>query len=417
MPDHTSQFNIVSQISEKMLLSIIHELQNSGDFPSVLSGAQPLMAPPLGTELDFTYRIDLGVPTLSTSSGDATKLTLSFPFKGILQLGAEIQALPPVSASSPKVPVNFHGSVSADVTLALARIGTYGYLELVTQDLQALSLQVQYDTDVGGIAPILDRMIYRILLTMLRGLSSIPVSHGFEMDTTTGWQITNNTIRIIDTGHPGDHNDVTIALNTWPNRNRGNPAGLADFVNPGFDLSLCYDERVLVQAVAQALTDDRIPKVYDDNGCPKADGSVQVSDITVNLGAGSIAIFVQATSSGNNFDARGVAALRIDPGNLLRIDVNADSGSQRFLAGVTAVLARALFAVFSLETFADPGLTNRPAACRDRIMPSVLCGTPLSLVFTAPVPTTKVLLAYAIQNIDVTENEMSIFGQISTSHT
>lgn len=417
MPDHTSRFNIVTQLSEKMLLSIIHELQNSGDFPSVLTGLRPLPAPPLGSQLDFSYEIDLGLPTLSTSSGSPTELALAFPFTGFLQLGAQILARPPVPASSHQAPVPFQGSVAARVTLNLARVGTYGYLELVTKDLETLTLQVQYDTAVGGNGPIFDRMIFRILLSMLRGISSIAVSHAFEMDTTTGWQITNNTLKIIDGGHPGDRNDVTVALNTWPNRFRGDPAGLADFVNPNSDLAICYDERLLVQAVAQALSDDRLPNVYNDKGCPTTDGPVKLTDIAINLGDGNIALFVQATMNGANFDARGVVTLHVDAGNVLRVDVTAETGSQDFLAGVAGVLTRALFAVANLETFADPNVGNRPAACRDRVMLSTLCGIPVSLVLKAPVPTTKVLLTYTIQQIDVTANEMCLFGQISTSHS
>ena len=417
MPDHTSRFNVVSQLSETMLDSIIREQQESGDFPSRWQGSEPLNAAPLGMVLTFSYDMTLGVPGVSTLEGDTGKLTLAVDIKGLLQLDAEIGARPPVGASSHVIPVKFRGSVTADVPLLVARIGTYAYLELATRVLQTVALQVQYDTDVGGNGPIFTRMIQRIVLAQLYDLNSIPISHAFEIVTTTGWKITNYTIRIIGGPSPPDRDDVTIALNTWPNRDRGIRAGLSDFVNPGFDFAICYDERFLVQALSEALADDRIPKEYDENGCPLPGGPVQVQDITINLNDGYIYLFIDATLNGGTFDCEGRLTLDVAPGPILQVKVNADPGPFAFLSGLSAVLARALFAVANLETFADPTVPDRPAACRVLVFPPALCGTDLSLVLNAPVPKTKVKLGYEIERIDVSANELSTLGHIVTTHS
>jgi hypothetical protein len=133
-------------------------------------------------------------------------------------------------------------------------------------------------------------MIQRIVLAQLFDLNSIPISHAFEIVTTTGWKITNYTIRIIGGPSPPDRDDVTIALNTWPNRDRGIRAGLADFVNPGFDFAICYDERFLAQALSEALADDRVPKEYDEHGCPLPGGPFRVQDMTIALNDGYLRV-------------------------------------------------------------------------------------------------------------------------------
>jgi hypothetical protein len=97
--------------------------------------------------------------------------------------------------------------------------------------------------------------------------------------------------------------------------------------------------------------------------------------------------------------------------------VNAEPGTFDFLSGVSAVLARALFAVVNLETFADPTVLDRPAACRARVFPTTLCGTDVSLALNAPVPKTKVELTYEIERIDISADELSTLGHISTTHS
>lgn len=218
--------------------------------------------------------------------------------------------------SSHEIPVHFHGGVATQIPLKLAHLGTYGYLELATRELQTVPVHVEYDGDVGGNGPLFGRMIQRIVLARLHDLSSVPVSHGFEMEMTTGWAITNHAIRIIDGPSPADPGNVTIALNTWPNRGRGIPTGLNDWVNPGFEFGVCYDERFLVQAVAQALADDRIPKEYDECGCPKVGGPVRVQDIAINLAEGCITLFVTATYNGGNFVLGGGWCWTLDQGTL-----------------------------------------------------------------------------------------------------
>lgn len=413
MQDHSSKFNVVTQLSEKALVRIIRALQTSQDFPSRWQGRKRLTAAALGIELSFSYDVKLGEPELRAESGNAGKLALVFDFQGVLQLDAEIRLRPPVNASSHNVSVRFHGSVEAQVPLMLARIGTYGYLELATRELRTVALQVEYDGDIGGNAPIFNRMVQRILLANLVELGSIPISHGFEMETTGGSAVTNYTLRVIDGPSPPDRDDVTIALNTWPNRYCGSRAGLHDWVNPGFDLAICYDERFLVQAVTWALSDDRVPKEYDESGCPEPRGPVRVRDIALNLGDGYLDVFIDATCNGGNFDARGRVTLFVEPRNTLGLAVACDQGSGEFLTGVSTMLARSILALAGLETFADAAEPDRPSACRARIMPPALCGTPISLVLNASIPRTKVRLAYEIDRIDITRNEMSTRGGIA----
>lgn len=417
MADHSCRFNVVTQLSETVLERILRELQDAGAFPKRWQGRKALNAAPLDMELGFGFDIELSPPTLATESGDAAKLSLGLDFRGVLRLDARIDSRPPVGASAHDVPVPFHGSVAAAVPLQLARRGTYGYLELATRELRDVAVHVRYDDAVGGNGPLYDRLIQRILLVQLHGLSSIPISHGFELETTTGWEITNHTIRIIDGPSPPDRDDVTIAMNTWPNRFRGRRADLHDWVNPGSDIAICYDERFLAQAVARAVADDRIPREYDDKGCPQPGGPIQLQDATVNLNDGALNVFIEATRHGAAHGARGQIKLQVDPGDVVRAMVVCDAGSASFLRGVSHVLLRAVFAVADLETFADPDEPDRDAAYRDRVFSAARCGTDLSAVLQAPVPTTTVSLRYRIQRIDVTANEVSTCGQLEISHT
>ena len=413
-PSRTARFNLVTQLSETMLDRTLKELYRGGAFQTEFEGVLSRALEKYGITVEFAYDIELGEPSLSVDTDTEGGIRVAASVEGALALGVDIEPRPPLSGSEHHIPVPFKASFAGITKLDFVREDEEAHLELSFVDIPNLQIVASFDVPPERLE-LFTRLLKRFLLVSLRKeVARIPVSHALNVAVAAGWAIADAKMRIIDGPKPPDFDNVTIAMNTWPNRGRGRRSKLVDWVNPDYDFGMAIDQRFVSQALHRAWQRGEIPRRYDDHGEPDPRGQNEIRNLVFDFQDERLLISVHAARGILDVRVHAAINLSIRDDGFLHVEIlDIDAELPLWLRVIGAVALRiAWILVVVLFDRLLNGVIRRAA---NSALESFIRDKGIRLNFEGQIPGTEMRVRARIEEIGLRENEIFSLGKVSTS--
>lgn len=412
--DHTARYNLVTQVSERALARILRELYANEAFQTQFSDQLSKEVARYGMRLKFDYSAALGVPSLRLDTTAMGGVRIDAAVSGELGFGVAIDARDPRPAESHRISIEYAASFGLVARLELVGSPVASHLEITLFDLLDLDLQVDFDVPDDN-QELFRRLLKRLLIVAMRSkVVRIPVSHVFNLALAAGWEVSNTTLRVINGPNPPDYDNVTIGLNTWPNRGQGRPILLHDWVNPAQDFGVAMDQRFVVQALRRAWQEDRsIPRRFDDTGNPDAAGENELRDVAFDFDEDRVVLTVRAATRQIPVDFRGKFRLDVDNGNLSvhLFDVQVSVPAWVHIFGFLAMNVAWIIVVVLMNEFFG-GLIQQTANTSLR---EFISANNVRLSFEGGIPGTRMRIEATAMELKVRPNEVFTRGKIAVT--
>lgn len=413
----TAGFNCITQLSEGLLNTTVKELFRRKAFPTNYSGHQSHAIHAIGLTLNYMYEANLTTVDLFLDTGQAGGLGFKASIEASLQIRAEFAPDAGHGASRFDFKVNVSAEIAAWAKAVLIEEGDRVHLALSFGDITEIDLVLTHQNILGDKKKLIAALLRRILTHSLRNqVIRIPLSTNWRAHELGGYRLEPPTLRVIDSPAAQDPDNVTFAVNTWPNRGRGQADKLVDFLGAGDKFGLIIDQRFIVQYFEYLWETGKIPRRFNTSMKPDPTGRLRIPERPIfDFQDGRLLVTLRML-----FDLDG----DLDPGVTIHAGVSVTFNNGKFKVIVTdidlesnVVVQIVGFLVFNLLWFILLGILGQflSGFIKDVLnttLDDIIKGNPLDLIYRGAIPGTSCMIQSTLEHCSIRADGVVAVGSV-----
>jgi hypothetical protein len=411
----TSDFNFVTQLSERLLNDLLKALYRLRAFPTAFEEELRKVQDEYGVGITLGGFLTLGMPDLYLDTGVPEGVGVRGSILGKLNLASDL--LPRGDELSTKYTTAFKLAASFDVVATLGLQSRDGkvFFEIRFAQVRDLAFKLEPNPWPQDYQELIQRLTKRIFIVYLSTkIVTIPISAMLEATTFAEWQVTAPVFKIMLGRQAKRTGNFTLAFNTWPNRGLGQPASLVDWINPKYDFGIGINQTCVLQFVTRAMQRGEIPQVFNDNGQPDQNGKNRLQDVSFDFLQDKIVVSIHATRTGlGAIDVWIHASIRLQViGGVLSVNISEVAIElPPLINAVGFVCFNILWLVIQqcLTNFLG-GLVQDAA---QTTLDQFIRNKQIRLAFSGKIPGTDLILEAAAEEVIITADEIYCAGSVN----